>query len=69
METLLSDSLAPQKTIDITEANKHRENEYDKEQPTTPTDVQDVAKLLNQSGPSIASTMTKPRLQAPQSLS
>ncbi|XP_038048852.1 G1/S-specific cyclin-D2-like [Patiria miniata] len=68
MESLLSDSLAHPVTIDITEANKHHESEYEKEQPTTPTDVEDVAKLLDQSGPSL-SKLTKPRLQAPQSLS
>ncbi len=69
MESLLSESLTHPMTLDLVEATKHHENDYDKEQPTTPTDVQDAAKLLSQSGPSIAPTVTKPRLQAPQSLS
>jgi hypothetical protein len=67
MESLLSDSLAHPATLDIPEANKHRD-EYKKEQPTTPTDVQDVSKLLDQSGRSVAK-MAESRLPAPQSLS
>ncbi|XP_022112210.1 G1/S-specific cyclin-D2-like [Acanthaster planci] len=68
MESLLSDSLAHPANLDIPEANKHHESEYEKEQPTTPTDVQDVSKLLDQSGRNMAK-MAESRLPAPQSLS
>lgn len=68
METLLSDSLAHPMTLDLAEANKHHESDYEKEQPTTPTDVQEAAKLLDQSQPSMAK-LTKQRQPAPPSLS